>query len=516
MHYLINHILSRLSARTPFHLLDGDRWRIENNFYGPYVLTGSLASPSLVIGARSGLLALEVALGHPGQRVFVVERDSRLREALAESARNIGVENLRMYDSLEVCLEQLRSQGRRLGHVRIDLPYFSQKLLADLSRDFSIEYLMGEFDESLANPLWIHRMSRNLAQRFHWQNATLKLPMPGRAFSGPDVSVVIPAYGVEKYLDHCMESLLAQTLTNIEYIIVDDGARDRSGEIADEWARRDERVRVIHQTNAGCAAARSNGLRAATGYFFGLVDGDDWVDEPMYQSLAESAVRYGSDIAQCGYRRCFDIDQSRADEPERFVLAHQLGEGAGLIANPRQLVTQRPAIWRRIYRRDFLTSHGIDFPASIKRFDDLPFHFMTLALADRVSVVSPCYYNYRQQRPGQDIMIDDERLNVHFPIFSLLKDFVRQYHSPELEGLLFMTQVASHEWTTSVIRPGLLEQYQSAVKYDLFADTITMSPADMVRVVKRQAPQYVSWLRSIQRRQGTGETDWQGVRDFAR
>lgn len=513
MQQLVHSLVRRLSARTPQALIDDDLWRLNHHFYGPYALTGSLQGPSLVLGGRSGLYALQLAVGHPGQGVLLVEPDSRLREALTDSLDLAGVENVQLCASVAAGLEALRGTGSRLGRVRIARDHFSPSLITTLARDFRIEYLTGEFDEAQANPLWLHRISRSMAECFHWHNATVNLPMTGQASTGPDVSVVVPAYGVEHYLDQCLESLVSQTLDDLEIIVVDDGAKDRSGQIADEWARRDGRVRVIHQANAGCAAARSNGLADAKGLLVGLVDGDDWVDAPMFQALAESALRFNSDIAQCGFRHCYDSDSTWSDEREHFVLTHKIGEGNGLIRSPKDLIPLRPTIWRRLYRRDFLAANGIDFPRAIRRFDDLPFHFMTLALAERLSVVNACYYNYRQQRPGQDISVDDARLNVHFPIFRILKEFVRQHHTRELEEMLFMTQVASHQWALSVIQPALARDYRAAVKYELFEAPIALTPAELLAVVKRHGRRKAWWARGIQRQLGSGETAWLAVRD---
>ncbi len=516
MDLITRHIISRLSSRTPTQPMQDDCWRINAHFYGPHVLTGAAGGASLVFGARSGVFGLQLAHRNPGQLVFIVERDPELREIVAESAQNLGAANLTLYSSPEECFVRTGSDHQKFGLVCIEQDWFSHELLLTLSRNVRVENLVGEFHEWQTSPLWLHRQSRRMAQRFHWHNHTLNLPLVGKAFAGPDVSVVVPAYGIENYIDQCVESLVSQTLEEIDIIIVDDGARDRSGQRADEWARRDARVRVIHQPNAGCAAARSNGLKAATGLFVGLVDGDDWVDAPMFQALAESAVRFTSDMAQCGYRHCYDSDNTWQDEPESFALAGGIGQGNGLIANPRDLIPQRPTIWRRIYRRDFLTDHGIDFPMAIRRFDDLPFHFMTLALAERLSIVNACYYNYRQQRPGQDIGIVDERLNVHFPIFRILKEFVNQHHSRDLEDTLIMAQVASHEWALSVIERDLRKSYRLAAKYDLFGDSVTLSGDEIIKVIRRHNRRQAWWANSVRRQIGSGEKMWEAVKGFAK
>ena len=339
------HILNHISSRVPHPILDGDRLRIDTNFYGPYLLTGTFAGSSVVFGGRSGLLGLELAHRNPAQTVYIVEQDVTLREAITDSSNKLGTRNLTVVSNPDDFFKLHTFSSEPLGLVCIESDWFGRDLLLRLAKSAQIQALAGEFHEWMANPLWLHRQSRRMSQRFHWHNATLNLPMSGKAFNGPDVSVVVPAYGIENYIDQCVESLVNQTLEEVDIIIVDDGAKDRSGRLADEWARRDPRVRVIHQTNAGCAAARSNGLKSATGMFFGLVDGDDWVDSPMFQALAESAVRYTSDIAQCGYRHCYDNDGTWLDEREHFSLTHQLGDGNGLIDNPRGLIPGRPTIW---------------------------------------------------------------------------------------------------------------------------------------------------------------------------
>ena len=105
----------------------------------------------------------------------------------------------------------------------------------------------------------------------------------------PKVSIIVPIYRVEKYLSQCVDSLLCQTLEEIEIILVDDGSPDNCGRIADEYARQDSRVKVIHQENAGLSAARNTGIRAATGEYIGFVDSDDWAGPEMFRRSFQSA-----------------------------------------------------------------------------------------------------------------------------------------------------------------------------------------------------------------------------------
>src|SRR5574344_1424030 len=101
----------------------------------------------------------------------------------------------------------------------------------------------------------------------------------------PKVSIIVPIYNVEKYLDRCMESLLNQTLKDIEIIMVDDGSPDNCPKMCDEYAKRDKRVKVIHKKNGGLGYARNSGLDIATGEYVAFVDSDDYVDVNMYETL---------------------------------------------------------------------------------------------------------------------------------------------------------------------------------------------------------------------------------------
>ena len=113
------------------------------------------------------------------------------------------------------------------------------------------------------------------------------------------ISLIIPVYNAQTYLPRCLDSVLAQTHQNLEIILIDDGSADKSGEICDEYAQKDARIRVIHQKNAGVSAARNAGLRVAKGEYIGFVDADDFIEADMYRYLLASALQYRCAIAVC-------------------------------------------------------------------------------------------------------------------------------------------------------------------------------------------------------------------------
>ena len=119
--------------------------------------------------------------------------------------------------------------------------------------------------------------------------------------TSPKVSIIVPVYKVEPYLRRCLDSIAAQTFTDWECMLIDDGSPDASGEICDEYASRDGRFRVIHQENKGVSAARNAGLTAAKGKYIGFVDSDDWIEPNMYEHLYTAVLKTKSDCVVCGF-----------------------------------------------------------------------------------------------------------------------------------------------------------------------------------------------------------------------
>lgn len=126
-----------------------------------------------------------------------------------------------------------------------------------------------------------------------------------------EVSIIVPVYQVEKYIRQCVDSILAQTFTDFELILVDDGSRDKSGKICDEYAGMDERVKVIHKENGGLSDARNKGMDRASGNYFMFVDSDDYIAPTMIECLYESIVNENADIAVCNYLYYFENDRSK-------------------------------------------------------------------------------------------------------------------------------------------------------------------------------------------------------------
>ncbi len=182
--------------------------------------------------------------------------------------------------------------------------------------------------------------------------------------SEPLVSVVIPVYNVEKYLDRCVQSVVDQQLCEIEIILVDDGSTDGSGALCDAWSRRDSRIRVIHKPNGGLSDARNAGVAAAKAKYIGFVDSDDYIAPTMYRLLYDNLVDSGADLSLCGAYDCFanrmEVSQDGIKEliDSRTAIAmtlesRRLWVSSVLRLYPRWILGDRPFPVGRAYEDAF-------------------------------------------------------------------------------------------------------------------------------------------------------------------
>ena len=118
------------------------------------------------------------------------------------------------------------------------------------------------------------------------------------------VSIIVPVYEVEKYIRKCIESIQAQTFSDFELILVDDGSKDASGRICDEYAKKDKRIRVIHKENKGVSAARNDGIKDSMGEYICFIDADDWIEKTMLESCINNIIETDSDAVCHGYKLC--------------------------------------------------------------------------------------------------------------------------------------------------------------------------------------------------------------------
>lgn len=202
------------------------------------------------------------------------------------------------------------------------------------------------------------------------------------------ISIIVPIYNIEKYLSRCLDSILAQTYKNLEVILVDDGSVDNSGMIADEYARNDQRIIVIHQVNKGVSAARNAGLDLATGDYIGFVDGDDYIESDMYEILMRIIDEQQVDIAHCGYQMVYP---SRIDYYYNTREKQKMNreEGVFELLKGRKI---EPGLWNKLYKAELFKE--IRLPIGIAETEDLLCNFELFCLAESSFFYDVSKYHY--------------------------------------------------------------------------------------------------------------------------
>lgn len=220
----------------------------------------------------------------------------------------------------------------------------------------------------------------------------------------PWISVIVPVYNVEAYLERCVDSLIHQTMHRLEIILVDDGSTDLSGQICDRLGLEHENIKVVHKDNGGLASARNEGLQHVTGEYIAFVDSDDWVEKETYQTLYEKTKDCYPDIITYGYQKiknnqilikehaCFPEGTYNKDEIQGLILPDSIAREKAF--NQVNLPVQLSACMC-IYRRLFLTENDLKFESErIVLSEDWLFNIACLCRAQQIMIIHNILYNY--------------------------------------------------------------------------------------------------------------------------
>lgn len=238
------------------------------------------------------------------------------------------------------------------------------------------------------------------------------------------VSVVIPVYNVEKYLRECVDSVLKQTYSSYEIILVDDGSTDSSGSICDSYLIKDSRIRVLHKANGGLSSARNAGLEIAVGKYVYFLDSDDYITAQTLEKLVETAEKENSDIV------FFDA-VSFADAEDNFKVSqnyirkhnYKTGKGTAVFSEMQKNDEFHSAVQLMVFKRRFLQKNGLVFVDGIY-YEDMVFSYSSLCVADIVSHVHlPLYY--RRYRPNS--IMTSNKNPKHFASFTRVYEEVKSF-----------------------------------------------------------------------------------------
>ena len=264
----------------------------------------------------------------------------------------------------------------------------------------------------------------------------------------PAVSVIVPVYKAEAYLHRCVNSLLAQTFTDFEILLIDDGSPDRSGEICDEYAAKDPRIRVFHKENGGVSSARQLGMDHAIGEYTIYADPDDWVEPNMLEELYGKAKETDADMVIC------DFYTEHKGGKQRYV--KQQPESLDSRAVLKQLLFQQlhGSCWNKLVKRACYNKWGIRFPNNLNYCEDVIVLVQLLQHDIKVSYIMRAFYHYDQHVNTHSITRAYTIDTFHMRMYYL--DNLRMYLDKRICSEVFNTQY------TSIVF--------EAFSYDLFDD----------------------------------------------
>ncbi len=224
------------------------------------------------------------------------------------------------------------------------------------------------------------------------------------------ISVIVPVYNVEEYLDRCVNSLVRQTYKNLEIILIDDGSTDNSGKKCDEWAQMDNRIKVIHKENGGVSSARNIGLDNATGNYISIVDSDDYLELTTYDDVNNIIDKYDIDIVRFQYRKelnkykqcssnsiqgLISYENDKSEILDLFLKKHEFG-----------------AVWCSVFKKNII--NNIRFLKDLKFGEDYYFYLITILNSNSMYIMSDCYYHYVCNSDSVTQKFDLDKMMISF------------------------------------------------------------------------------------------------------
>lgn len=289
------------------------------------------------------------------------------------------------------------------------------------------------------------------------------------------ISVIVPVYNVEKYLRKCLDSIINQTYNDWELILVDDGSKDASREICDEYSQNDSRIKVFHKPNGGVSSARNIGIENACGEWIAFVDADDWLDPQYLLSLVNVK---GAEMIVCGYKVDEDIihDITRDD----FVIDTQNCDYSQNYFNETFFFP-----WRRLYRRDIVQKYSIRFEEKLKLSEDTCFICEYLLYCNKIAYIKDSYYHHRSevalgkyQLSCESFLFYTNALNISFArlleekglntdkIYNDFKKIFFAYYYDYLKQISNKTDfvIQTEHWNKNNVFPYLNSLFNSRIK----------------------------------------------------
>lgn len=228
----------------------------------------------------------------------------------------------------------------------------------------------------------------------------------------PKVSVIVPIYNVEKYLEKCINSLLSQTLEDIQIILVNDGSKDNSGNIAKEYEQNNkDRVIYVEKENGGLSDARNYGLKYATGDFIAFLDSDDYIEKNAYEEMYNKAIEENADYVECDFIWEFP-NKIRVDKQYPYK-------------NKKEMLSfVRVVAWNKLIKRQLITDNNLEFPKGL-RYEDVEFTYKLIPFVNKFAYVNKPFIHY-VQREGSIANVQNERTAEIFTVLDNVIEFYKK------------------------------------------------------------------------------------------
>ena len=228
----------------------------------------------------------------------------------------------------------------------------------------------------------------------------------------PKVSVIVPIYNVEKYLEKCINSLLSQTLEDIQIILVNDGSKDNSGNIAKEYEQNNkDRIIYVEKENGGLSDARNYGLKYATGDFIAFLDSDDYIEKNAYEEMYNKAIEENADYVECDFIWEFP-NKIRVDKQYPYK-------------NKKEMISfVRVVAWNKLIKRQLITDNNLEFPKGL-RYEDVEFTYKLIPFINKFTYVDKPFIHY-VQREGSIVNVQNERTAEIFTVLDNVIEFYKK------------------------------------------------------------------------------------------
>ena len=249
------------------------------------------------------------------------------------------------------------------------------------------------------------------------------------------VSVIIPVYKVEKYLRKCLDSVIYQTYRDLEIIIIDDGSPDGCGAICDEYARKDDRISVIHKKNEGLCAARNDGLKLVSGKWVLFVDSDDWCELDLVQKAVKAAEEKDVDILLFNPYRNIDEDNSKEikafpkefETADKSIISDMQLLALSTVYNPMGGTWSQGFPWDKLFSTDLILGNNLKFATNVKANEDVIFNLNAFQFAKRIAYIDCTLYHYRLNPTSIGYKYTPDRVQIDKDVYEEMYTIGKKY-----------------------------------------------------------------------------------------